>query len=58
MGTKYVKLTNKENIHNNFTFKDGLNTDTIPISSDECNPGGIYFTSLDNIHHWFFTSPH
>ena len=52
MSTKYVKLTNKDNIHNNFIFKDGLNTDTIHISSGECTPGGIYFTTFNNIHHW------
>jgi len=52
--SKYVKLTNKQNIHNHFTFKDGLNVDSIPISSKECAPGGIYFTSFNNIHRWLF----
>jgi len=58
MRMKYVKLTNKDNIHNNFTFKDGLNIDTIPISSGECKPGGIYFTTFDNIHHWLSYNYH
>ena len=52
MGIKYIKLTNEDNIHNNFKFKDGLNIDTIPISSGECKPWGIYFTTFNNIHHW------
>ena len=52
MSVKYIKFTNSENIHNNFTFTAGLNIDSIPISSDECEPGGIYFTTFNNMHLW------
>lgn len=50
--TKFIKLTNIECIHNDFKFNEGLNIDTIPITKKECDPGGIYFTTLENIYKW------
>ena len=50
--TKYIKLTNAKCEHNGFKFKEGLNVDTIPITKDECTPGGLYFTTLEHIEKW------
>jgi len=58
MSIKYIKLTNEKNIHNKLIFKDGLNIDNIPISSGECEPGGIYFTTFNNISFWLSYNRH
>ena len=42
---KYFKLTNAKCIHNGFTFKEGLNIDTNPITPMECSKDGLYFTT-------------
>jgi hypothetical protein len=49
---KFFKITNKDENHHGFQYKDGLNLlegqfnmDTI----DPCGAGGLYFTTLDNI---------
>ena len=53
MSVKYVKLTNKECWHNGFQFVEGLNIDHIPFTKNNyCEPGGIYFTTLENIYMW------
>jgi hypothetical protein len=52
MPPKYVKLTTKDNIHNNFTYKEGLNTDHLPLNDKECEAGGLYFTDMDNWLDW------
>lgn len=42
----FIKLTNSDEIHNDFQFKDGLNVDIIPFyPHNDCEPGGIYFTN-------------
>ena len=47
--TRFVKLTNKEENHNGYQFKDGLNIDTIPFNTKkECSAGGIYFCEFNN----------
>ena len=41
---KFVKLTNENECHNNFQYKDGLNVDTIKFNpTGLCQPGGLYF---------------
>ena len=48
-GIQFVKLTNQEELHNGYQFKDGLNVDNIPFNTKyECSPGGIYFCRFDN----------
>jgi hypothetical protein len=39
--------------HNGFTYKEGLNVDTLPFNpSGSCEPGGLYYTSLDHLEKW------
>ncbi len=48
-----IKLTNRLENHNGFQFKTGLNVDFIPFNPKvECQPGGIYFCSIENIFKW------
>ena len=43
---KYYKITNKEENHNGFQYKDGLNIDTIEFDPNgSCRPGGLYYTN-------------
>lgn len=52
-GKLYYKLTNLNEVHNEFQFEDGLNIDTVPFSpTGECGRGGLYFTDKENFHHW------
>ena len=51
--SQYFKLTNRECCHHGFQFHDGLNTDIIPFTPyGDCEPGGIYFTTPNNIWMW------
>ena len=51
--TNFIKLTNKEGIHNKFEFKEGLNIDFITFNPyGECEPGGIYFCEFDKSGEW------
>ncbi len=53
----FVKLTNKDEIHNDFKFKTGLNKDILPFyPTGECQPGGIYFTDKDKLSMWLYYS--
>lgn len=46
----FVKLTNKKEQHNGFTFVDGLNIDFNEFNpTNEWGPGGIYFITVDFI---------
>lgn len=47
----FIKLTNREEIHNQFKFTDGLNTDTRLIYSGN-DDGGIYFIDANNKNKW------
>ncbi len=50
---KIVKLTNQSENHNEFHFKTGLNIDSIPFNpKGNCQSGGIYFCSIDNLFKW------
>jgi len=49
----FYKLTNDEENHNGFQFKDGMNVDNILFNpTKKCSPGGIYFTEYDKIPIW------
>lgn len=53
MRVKYVKITNKNETHNGFVYRDGLNKLLEPFDDDpfqSCVPGGLYFTNIQNIH--------
>jgi len=51
--TKFYKITNKNECHHNFQYKDGLNEDTQKFNPvGECKSGGLYFTELYNIPYW------
>ena len=53
VGQKFVKLTNKEEKHNGYEFKSGLNVDTKPFNPrGKCEPGGIYFCELGKLPIW------
>lgn len=50
-----IKLTNAEENHNGFQFKDGLNIDTIDFyPKQECSPGGIYFIEKQFAYRWTY----
>ena len=45
---RFYKFTNKEEVHNGFKYKTGLNVDTQPFNpSGDCKPGGLYFARED-----------
>jgi len=49
----FVKLTKKDEKHNNLQFETGLNIDIIPFKPyGICIDGGIYFTDIDNMALW------
>jgi hypothetical protein len=51
---KFYKITNKEEKHFDFQYKDGLNIDIHEFNpTDECEQGGLYFTELNNIKYYF-----
>ena len=46
----YYKLVRDDYTHHNFTYKLGLNIDSIKFNPiDSCEPGGLYFTDFDNL---------
>lgn len=48
-----IKLTNIDEVHNGFKFKDGLNVDTILFNpTGVCRSGGFYFTDVNNFAFW------
>ena len=47
---QFIKLTNYDERHNGYQFKDGLNVNTEPFNpSGSCRYGGIYFVDGLNI---------
>ena len=49
----FVKLTKKDEIHNDFEFKTGLNVDIVPFNpSGSCRRGGLYFTDTKYLYKW------
>jgi hypothetical protein len=49
---KYYKLTTKNNVHNGFEFKEGLNKDIVEFNSSQLEPGGFCFTDEEKWHEW------
>jgi len=46
--TKYYKITNEKEIHNDLQYHTGLITDPLSFNpSGDCLEGGIYFASKD-----------
>lgn len=53
----FIKLTNENEYHNNFKFKDGMNIDHRQFSPNgSCQAGGIYFTNIDDAWRWIYYS--
>lgn len=53
----YLKVTNKEECHHNLQYREGLIVDPIPFNSNPkecCCKGGIYFTTPEYIHRFFW----
>ena len=51
--TKFYKITNQKENHNNFQYKDGINEDILEFNpSSENEKGGLYFTELNKIMYW------
>ena len=47
----YFKITNRKENHHGFQYNDGLNVDDKPFNpSGCCSGGGLYFTTLENLH--------
>jgi hypothetical protein len=47
----YFKITNRKETHHGFQYQDGLNVDDQPFNpSGCCSGGGLYFTTLENLH--------
>ena len=52
----YYKITNEQEIHNGFVYKDGLNILVENFNNDTeqwCVPGGFYFTTIENIPRYY-----
>jgi hypothetical protein len=48
------KLLYADLCHHGFTYKEGLNVDTLPFNpSGSCEPGGLYYTKLELLPLWF-----
>ena len=49
----FVKLTNKDENHNGYEFRSGLNEDTVAFNPEgSCRAGGIYFCDLGKLPIW------
>ena len=47
---KFFKITNKEENHKGYQYKDGLNVLDKPFEEEgSCVPGGLYFTDAEHI---------
>ena len=52
---KLFKITNKTEIHHNFQYSTGVNTDVLPFNDDikdDCCKGGLYFSKAEDIFRW------
>ena len=50
---EFFRCTRETELHNGYQWVDGLNTDHLPFSTSvECGPGGLYFTDIQNLHHF------
>ncbi len=56
---QFMKILRNDMTHYNFTYKEGLNEDILPFNpSGSCEPGGLYFTTIDHIHEFFDCGDH
>lgn len=58
MTRKYYKITNSNENHHGFQYRDGLNILVEPFNdnpNESCCSGGFYFTDIENIFRflWF-----
>jgi len=54
-GYTFYKITNSKEIHRNFKYKNGLNVlDKGFDVYGSCAPGGLYFTTLEHLHHYYY----
>jgi hypothetical protein len=50
----FFKITNSDEIHHGFPYKDGLNILDKPFQKKgSCVAGGLYFTDLQSLHHFY-----
>jgi len=53
LSNNLIKLTNLRENHNGFQFIKGINIDNINFDpTDDCKPGGIYFTEISKLCMW------
>ena len=54
MGKKYFKITNIDETHNGYAYRDGLNVLDKPFQPEgSCVPGGLYFTTIEFIPNFY-----
>jgi hypothetical protein len=52
--TQFYKLLAADLCHHDFTYKEGLNVDTVPFNPrGECAPGGLYYTEFWHLPRWY-----
>jgi hypothetical protein len=49
----YVKITNKDECHNGFQYQTGLNILETPFKKSLSFDNALYFTDLENVHHFY-----
>lgn len=52
---KLFKITNKTEVHHDFRYVTGINTDVLLFNddiNDDCCEGGLYFSDAENICRW------
>jgi hypothetical protein len=53
---RFYKMLTANLCHNGFTYKDGLNVDTLPFQpKGECMPGGLYYTTFEYLSIWYMS---
>lgn len=51
---RFFKVTNEDECHHGFKYKDGLNIDILPFrTGGSCVPGGLYFTDAAHIESYY-----
>ena len=52
-GKIFLKFTNKEEMHNGYQWRTGLNKDHLKFRrSGPCGPGGLFFCELHDLYYW------
>ncbi len=52
LNTPLYKFTNFNSIHRKIIYKEGENIDDIPLTTNFCSAGGLYFTTDEKFYHW------